>query len=142
VRNHSNNPENQHQPRYEIDPDPEAPRPVDARLGPWSRDVKIDAGEHPAVTDDDLARYLLEGEIPLVDERLCLCGHLEADHRVLTDRCSRCVRCTGFAVEPSWDITVEQPVPTLEDMEAELAAARERQAALEAEIVRASEERR
>jgi len=104
--------------------------------------LKTLAGEHPAVTDDVLARYLLEGDVPLEDERLCLCGHLEADHRALSDKCSRCVRCTGFAVEPSWDITVKQPVPTEEEMRAELAATRARREAQEAEIVAAAEGRR
>lgn len=66
----------------------------------------------PALTAARLAE-LLDGSEPLDDERLCLCDHLEADHR--TDgACSRCLldrhrapwrRCPEFRAADEEDRT-------------------------------------
>jgi hypothetical protein len=52
----------------------------------------------------DLTQFLAPGDTPLLDERLCACGHLEADHR-LDGPCSRCRRCLEFATHPEDDVT-------------------------------------
>jgi|SRR5579862_843645 len=94
------------------------------------------------VTRDPLAALRLEGDYPLDDERLCVCGCLEADHRALTESCSRCRRCPSFAAQPEWDVTLAQAVPTEDELLAELERTNARRAALEAELVAAAGGRR
>lgn len=67
-----------------------------------------------------LARYLAPGDRLLEDEQLCTCEHLEGDHRVLDDRCSRCEGCEGFARHPAdEELTAPGvPPPTLTEMAA------------------------
>lgn len=52
----------------------------------------------------DLARFLAPGDEPLEGDRLCGCGHLEADHR-LDGPCAWCRRCPGFQLHPDYEPT-------------------------------------
>lgn len=56
------------------------------------------------VVRGDLTQLLAPGEQPFLDERLCACGHLEADHRI-SGPCSRCRRCDDFELPPQDDVT-------------------------------------
>jgi hypothetical protein len=81
--------------------------------------------QHPAASNlspphPHLARYLAPGAWPLDGEQLCTCGHLEGDHLVIDDRCSRCAGCDGFLAHPA-DAEPTQPgvaPPTLDEMAA------------------------
>ncbi len=53
----------------------------------------------------DLSLLLAPGDEPLSDERLCTCGHLEADHRI-SGECSCCQRCRAFELDPDPDLSV------------------------------------
>lgn len=74
-----------------------------------------------------LARYLAEGESLLDDELLCVCGHLEGDHRVLDDHCSRCQRCVGFLATPEDEETAPLAVVGNDDAAYDLDTRRERE---------------
>lgn len=58
---------------------------------------------HPraAALRGDLTQLLRPGDTPLDDERLCRCGHLEADHR-MDGPCSRCKRCQAPSCDVFW----------------------------------------